>query len=232
MSLLKLMLKCPKLKINVPICSSGKTQVTLEASLNRCGSRNFLFVGRGGVQTLVCGKLLLPPTSHRCTLFLGPLLCIWILLVKDAPLEHPPLVIVQISSMSRSWCKCMSASPDNRSSEIWVDSSQAREGQKQLHFLTSVELSLVAKCNVHFLKKISQWKSVKYQSQTSARSDRGLQTPWTLPLDPQLLKRTMIKKITCWQNIIMLNFNPIFFVAKVLFEWSFSRKSSEYPEYL
>ena len=41
----------------------------------------------------------------------------WIILVKDAPLEHPPLVtclvtkIVQISSTSksRSWCKCMSA---------------------------------------------------------------------------------------------------------------------------
>ena len=185
----------------MPICSSGKTQVTLEASLNRCGSRNFLFVGRGvgggGSKLWFVANYFSPtppPTSHRCTLFLGPLLCIWILLVKDAPLEHPPLVIVQISSMSRSWCKCMSASPDSRSSEIWLDSSQAREGQKQLHFLTSVELSLVAKCNVHFLKKISQWKSVKYQSQTSARSDRGLQTPWTLPLDPPLLKRTMIKK--------------------------------------
>ena len=40
------------------------------------------------------------------------------------------------------------------------------------------------------------------------------------------------KKIPCLQNIIMLNFNPIFFVAKLLFEWSFSRKSSQYPEYL
>jgi len=195
----------------MPICSSGKTQVTLEASLNRCESRNFLLVGWGGGRgpnfglgrtvELFLWQITSPPhlphplpqvTVARYSL--APLLCIWILLVKDAPLEHPPLVIVQISSMSRSWCKCLSASPDNRSSEIWLDSSQAREGQKQLHFLTSLELSVVAKCNVHFIKKISQWKSVKYRSQTSARSDRGLQTPWTLPLDPPLLKRTMIKK--------------------------------------
>ena len=30
---------------------------------------------------------------------------------------------------------------------------------KQLHFLTSLEFSLVAKCNEHFIKKISQLKS-------------------------------------------------------------------------
>ena len=64
-------------------------------------------------------------TSRGCTIkLLDPLPDTWILLAKDAPLEHPPLVLGNkdctewSASMSRSWCKCMSASPDNRLSDI------------------------------------------------------------------------------------------------------------------
>ena len=75
--------------------------------------------------------------------------------------------------------------------------SQRRPKTIVFCFLISLELSLVAKCNVHFIKRISRWKSVKmweFWSQTSIRSDWGFQTPQTLPLDPPLLKRTMMKK--------------------------------------
>ena len=82
-----------------------------------------------------------PPTSHSCTLFLGPLLCIWILLIKDASLEHPPLVIVQISSMSRSWCKCMSASSDNRSSEIRHKPEKAKNNSILFFNIPGIKLS-------------------------------------------------------------------------------------------
>ena len=87
-----------------------------------------------------------PPRSHSCTLFLGPLLCIWILLIKDAPLEHPPLVIVQISSMSRSWCKCMSASSDNRSSEIRHKPEKAKNNSILFFNIPGIKLSGKMQC--------------------------------------------------------------------------------------
>ena len=52
-----------------------------------------------------------------------PLPWTWILLVKDTPLEHPFLALAykcctDIVNILRSWCKFMSASPDNRFSDI------------------------------------------------------------------------------------------------------------------
>ena len=52
-----------------------------------------------------------------------PLPWTWILLVKDTPLEHPFLALgykycTDIVNIVRSWRKCMSASPDNRFSDI------------------------------------------------------------------------------------------------------------------
>ena len=54
-----------------------------------------------------------------------PLPWTWILLVKDSPLEHPFLTLgykcctdIDIVNILRSWCKCMSASPENRFSDI------------------------------------------------------------------------------------------------------------------
>ena len=90
-----------------------------------------------------------PHPLPRVTLFLGPLLCIWILLIKDAPLEHPPLVIVQISSMSRSWCKCMSASSDNRSSEIRHKPEKAKNNSILFFNIPGIKLSGKMRCAFH-----------------------------------------------------------------------------------
>ena len=82
-------------------------------------------------------------------------------------------VQISLTSMLRSWCKCMSASPDNRSSELWLDSSQSREwtlsfGTTNRKSITSYKpaklviwdaYSLEAKCLARFMKKISQLKS-------------------------------------------------------------------------
>ena len=66
--------------------------------------------------------------------------------------------------------------------------------QKQLHFLISLEFSLVEKCHACFIKKISQLKSDIPSCRcknfslkvVSVRSDGGVRTPRTLPLDPPL----------------------------------------------
>ena len=83
-------------------------------------------------------------------------------------------VQISLTSMLRSWCKCMNASPDNRSSELWLDSSQAKEwtlifgstNRKGTTIYKPAKLvfwytySLEAKCNARFIKKkISQLKS-------------------------------------------------------------------------
>ena len=66
--------------------------------------------------------------------------------------------------------------------------------QRQLHFSISLEFSLVEKCHACFIKKISQLKSDIPSCRcknfslkvVSVRSDGGVRTPRTLPLDPPL----------------------------------------------
>ena len=53
---------------------------------------------------------------------------------------------------------------------------------KPLHFLISLEFSLVEKCKARFIKK----NQPVNKSQTSVRSDLGGPDPLTLPLDPPL----------------------------------------------
>ena len=71
-------------------------------------------------------------------------------------------VQISLTSMLRSWCKCMGPSPDNRSSEIWLDSSQAKEWMLIFGSINRKGTTNYrpAKCNARFIKKkISQLKS-------------------------------------------------------------------------
>ena len=58
-----------------------------------------------------------------------------------------------------------------------------RVPKEPLHFLISLEFSLVEKCKARFIKKKNQPVN---KSQTSVRSDLGGPDPLTLPLDPPL----------------------------------------------
>ena len=83
-------------------------------------------------------------------------------------------VQISLTSMLRSWCKCMGPSPDNRSSEIWLDSSQAKEWMlifgstnrkgttiyKPAKLVFWYTYSLEAKFNARFIKKyqpVKKW---------------------------------------------------------------------------
>ena len=128
-------------------------------------------------------------------------------------------VKISLTSMLRSWIKCMSASPDNRSSEIWLDSSQSREwtlsfGSTNRKSITSYKpaklviwdaYSLEAKCHARFMKKnqpVKKWYTIlsmyEFQSQTSVRSDKGVRTPRTLHY---LLRGQESRQIIIWQII-------------------------------
>ena len=99
---------------------------------------------------LFCGKLLLPtpPTSPQPL----PLVAVARYNSVLGPLEHFPHVlgnndytVTQISStsISRSWCKCMSASPNNRSSDIRHSMASAPPVQLQLLIFNFTGFDLV-----------------------------------------------------------------------------------------
>ena len=113
--------------------------------------------------------------------------------------------------------------------------SQRRPKTIVFCFLISLELSLVAKLQLMCisLKKSACEKVLRCKNfglKQASGLIGGSRPPNPPPGSATVKAYYDKKKITCLQNIIMLNFNQIFFVAKLLFEWSFSRKSSKYPE--
>ena len=90
---------------------------------------------------------------------------------------------------------------------------QITEGtQRQLHFLISLEFSLVAKHNTPFIKKFRQLNS-DIRSYRCIRFDnrRGVGTPRTLPLDPPLLWCPLISFL---QHSVILTHQLLAIVAR------------------